>query len=78
MKEKSDLEIRKRFLDFKMELMAETMSHPQYNIDQNNFHLHSQNGKIAVLISKYFNRIYDLLADLDNIILFLRRFANSI
>ena len=76
MEENSDLEIRKKFLDYKMNLMTETMSHPDYNIDQNNFHLHSQSGKIAVTISKYLNRIFDLLSDLDNIVLFLRRFPN--
>lgn len=76
MENNSDLEIRKKFLEYKMNLMTETMSHPEYNINQNNFYLHSENGKIAITISKYLNKIFDLIADLDKIVLFLRRFPN--
>ncbi len=77
MENNSDLEIRKEFLEYKMNLMTETMSHSEYNIDQNNFHLHSENGKTAITISKYLNKIFDLIADLDKIVLFLRRFPNK-
>ena len=73
----TDFELRLFFLDYIEKIIKQGLNHPDYESGKNNFHLHSESGKLAMTVHKYTNKINELLSDLDKIVIFLRRFSNK-
>jgi len=73
----TDFELRKFFIEYLDKTMEITMSHPDYDINKDNYHLHSENGKLAFIILKYTSKLKDLLSDLKKVEVFMRRFPNK-
>lgn len=73
----TDFELRKFFLDYLEKAMNLTKNHPEYNINQNNYHLHSEDAKLALAILDFQTTLNDLVADLKKVEIFIRRFPNK-
>jgi hypothetical protein len=64
MKEQEYIELQKLFLTYLRKEMDVTASHPDYNINNNNYHLNSEKGKLALKVLKYSNKLNELISDL--------------
>ncbi|HLS11810.1 MAG TPA: hypothetical protein VK050_06585 [Flavobacteriaceae bacterium] len=70
----SDLELRKYFLEYYQKLKKTATKHPEFKLDQNNYHLLSKDAKEASQMLNYMSKIDGLLADLEKTAVFIRRF----
>ena len=73
----TNFELRKFFLEYLEKAMNLTKNHPEYDISRNNYHLHSENAKLALSILDFQTTLNDLVADLKKVEIFIRRFPNK-
>ncbi len=74
MEEATDIELRKYFYQYLENTMEVIRNHPEYDINKNNYHLNSEDGKLAYIVFDYLTKLHDLISDLKRIEVFMRRF----
>lgn len=72
-----NLELRRKFHDYLEKTMEEVKNHPEYDFNKNNYHLNSEDGKLALIVLDYTTTLRDLIVDLRRVEVFIRRFSNK-
>lgn len=72
-----NLELRRKFHDYLEKTMEEVKNHPEYDFNKNNYHLNSEDGKLALIVLNYTSTLKELIVDLRRVEVFIRRFSNK-
>jgi len=77
MENATNLELRNFFIEYLEKTMSYAKNHPEYDINKNNYHLHSDNAKLALTILNFTTKLKDLIFDLKKTQVFIQRFPNK-
>lgn len=73
----SDVELRKIFFIHYNFKIKEECQNPDYDINKNNYHLFTKEGKQASRFFNYMTKVTDLISDLNKTLVFIRRFPSK-